>query len=93
MLIAGIFQIPDGIQCVSLGILRGMYDVKIPTLFTLIAYWVVSLPLGYYLAFVKGFGAQGVWWGLTIGLLTSAALLSLRFFHLARPRNVLVKTE
>ena len=61
MLIAGVFQIPDGIQCVCLGVLRGMYDVKIPTLFTLIAYWVVSLPLGYYLAFIKGYGAQGVW--------------------------------
>jgi MATE family multidrug resistance protein len=87
MLIAGVFQIPDGIQCVCLGVLRGMYDVKIPTLFTLIAYWVVSLPLGYYLAFIKGYGAQGVWWGLTIGLLTSSILLSLRFFYIAKPAN------
>ncbi len=86
MLIAGFFQIPDGIQCVSLGVLRGLYDVKIPTFITLFAYWVVSLPLGYYLAFVKGYGAPGVWWGLTIGLLTSAILLSGRFFQIAKPR-------
>ncbi len=85
MFIAGIFQLPDGIQCVCLGVLRGMYDVKIPTLFTLFAYWGVSLPLGYYLAFTKGYGATGVWWGLTIGLLISAILLSWRFFYIARP--------
>ncbi len=85
MLIAGIFQIPDGIQCVTLGVLRGMYDVKIPTVFTLIAYWVVALPLGYYLGFTCNYGAQGVWWGLTFGLLTSAVLLLFRFFYIARP--------
>lgn len=84
MLIAGVFQIPDGIQCICLGVLRGMYDIKIPTLFTLIAYWVISLPLGYYLAFEKGFGASGVWWGLTIGLLSSAILLTSRFFYITK---------
>ncbi len=86
MLIAGFFQIPDGIQCVALGVLRGMYDVNIPTVFTLIAYWVIALPLGYYLGFIAGFGAPGIWWGLTIGLLTSAILLTLRFLHIAKPR-------
>lgn len=84
MLIAGIFQIPDGIQCVCLGVLRGMYDIKIPTFFTLIAYWVISLPLGYYLAFERGLGASGVWWGLTIGLLCSAILLTSRFFYISK---------
>ena len=88
MLIAAVFQIPDGIQCVSLGVLRGMYDVKIPTIFTLIAYWVIALPLGYYLGFNLNWGAQGVWWGLTIGLTVSAILLSLRFIHIARPAKI-----
>ncbi|MCX6189265.1 MAG: MATE family efflux transporter, partial [Bacteroidetes bacterium] len=89
--IVGLFQIPDGIQCVCLGVLRGMYDIKIPTLFTLIAYWGVALPLGYFLAFSQGYGAPGVWWGLSIGLLSSAVLLTLRFFYIAKPSNLYQK--
>jgi MATE family multidrug resistance protein len=85
MIIAAVFQIPDGVQCVSLGVLRGMYDVKWPTIFTLVAYWVVALPLSYYLGFVEGFGANGIWTGLTIGLFTSALLLSARYYLIARP--------
>ncbi len=91
MFIVGLFQIPDGIQCVCLGVLRGMYDIKIPTLFTLIAYWGVALPLGYFLAFSQGYGAPGVWWGLSIGLLSSAVLLTLRFFYIAKPSNLYQK--
>ena len=49
LFIAAIFQLSDGTQCVALGILRGINDTKIPTIVTLIAYWVIGLPLGYYL--------------------------------------------
>ncbi len=82
--IAAIFQISDGIQVVGLGILRGMGDVKIPTLITLIAYWGLALPIGYYLGINLGFGAKGVWWGLFIGLTFAAIFLLYRFNRLIR---------
>jgi MATE family multidrug resistance protein len=67
------------VQAVSIGILRGLTDVKIPPAITFIAYWVVGLPTGYLLAFNFGLDVQGVWIGLLAGLTTSAILLTLRF--------------
>jgi multidrug resistance protein, MATE family len=81
LLIAGFFQLSDGVQAVALGILRGMADVNIPTLATLVAYWVIGLPIGYYLAFDKNMGAVGIWIGLSFGLTASAILLTWRFYH------------
>ena len=82
LLIAGLFQLGDGIQVVSLGILRGIHDVNIPTAITLVAYWVIALPVGYILAFHFNMGITGVWLGLLIGLTISAILLSGRFYML-----------
>ena len=79
LIIAALFQISDGTQAVGIGILRGLTDVKIPTAITFIAYWIVGLPVGYLLAFTYKMGVQGVWYGLLIGLTTSAILLTLRF--------------
>lgn len=84
LVIAGLFQLSDGIQVVGLGTLRGMADVKFPTLITLVAYWVVGLPLGYFLAFHAGFGEQGIWYGLLIGLTGTGILLVYRFHRLSR---------
>ena len=84
LVIAGFFQMSDGIQGVALGILRGITDVKIPTAFTLFSYWVVGLPLAYYLAFKTPLGPQGIWWGLTAGLTCSAILLTSRFYYLQK---------
>ena len=79
LIIASLFQLSDGIQAVGIGILRGLTDVKIPTAITFIAYWIVGLPVGYFLAFNMDYGVQGVWVGLLLGLTTSAILLTLRF--------------
>ncbi len=79
LIIAAIFQIFDGTQAVGIGILRGLTDVKVPTLITFIAYWVVALPAGYLLGFILHLNVIGVWIGLLLGLLTSAVLLTLRF--------------
>ena len=79
IVIAALFQLSDGTQAVGIGILRGLTDVKIPTAITFIAYWIVGLPVGYLLGFILGYGVQGVWVGLLIGLTTSAVLLTLRF--------------
>ncbi|MBU0969554.1 MAG: MATE family efflux transporter [Proteobacteria bacterium] len=79
LVIVAFFQISDGTQSVGLGILRGITDMKIPTLITLTAYWVIGLPSGYVLAFRFGLGIYGVWYGLLIGLTASALLMMLRF--------------
>ncbi|SMC94392.1 MATE family efflux transporter [Pedobacter nyackensis] len=79
LIIAGFFQLFDGTQVVGLGVLRGIGDVNIPTLITFIAYWIIGIPLGYLLGIVLGFGVNGIWYGLTFGLLTASTLLFLRF--------------
>ncbi|MCH8035112.1 MAG: MATE family efflux transporter [Bacteroidetes bacterium] len=79
LIIAALFQLSDGVQAVGIGILRGLTDVKIPTAITFVAYWIVGLPIGYFLAFELGWDVQGVWIGLLAGLTTSAILLTLRF--------------
>jgi multidrug resistance protein, MATE family len=84
MIIAGFFQLFDGAQVVGLGVLRGMGDVNIPTFITFIAYWMVGLPVAYLLGITMKLGADGIWYGLTLGLLVSAVLLYIRFDKLSR---------
>ncbi|GMQ27720.1 MATE family efflux transporter [Algoriphagus confluentis] len=86
LIIAGLFQLSDGVQVVGLGVLRGLEDVKIPTLVTLMAYWVLGLPLGYVLAFEFGFDEKGIWYGLLIGLSITAVLLFFRFNTLSKKK-------
>lgn len=84
LVIAGVFQLFDGTQVVGLGILRGIGDVNIPTFITFIAYWIVGLPLAYYLGIPLGLGANGIWYGLTLGLMVSAILLFMRFQFISK---------
>ncbi|MDH5827858.1 MATE family efflux transporter [Sphingobacterium faecium] len=79
LIIAGLFQLFDGTQVVGLGVLRGMGDVNIPTLITFIAYWVIGLPSGYFMGVHLRMGVEGIWYGLTLGLLTSSVLLYWRY--------------
>lgn len=90
LLIAGLFQLFDGTQVVGLGVLRGIGDVNIPTLLTFFAYWVVGLPSGYIMGVTLGWGIKGVWYGLTLGLLTSSILLNLRYRYLVT-RNIMYR--
>lgn len=82
--IGAMFQLFDGIQVVSFGVLRGLGDTRTPALFNVIAHWLVGLPLGVWLAFGQGLGLVGVWLGLTAGLLVVALLLLLRLWSSAR---------
>jgi MATE family multidrug resistance protein len=82
--VAAVFQLFDGGQVVSAGMLRGLTDVKVPTVITFIAYWVLSLPLAYGLAFHTSLGPVGVWTGLAAGLSCAAVLLARRFHRLTR---------
>lgn len=83
MVIAGFFQLGDGMQVVCAGALRGLKDVKVPSALIFIAYWVIALPLGYWLAFKMNLGANGVWIGLLIGLTVTATLMIIRFNNLS----------
>jgi MATE family multidrug resistance protein len=73
--IAGVFQIFDGVQVVSMGALRGVSDVKIPTVISFVSYWIVALPLSYFLGILGHSNAVGIWWGLAFGLAFAAMLL------------------
>lgn len=84
LIVAALFQLSDGIQCVALGALRGLSDVRIPTFITLLSYWIVALPLGYFLSFTLHFGYLGIWIGLLVGLSVSACLLTYRFWRLTQ---------
>ncbi|NWF88174.1 MAG: MATE family efflux transporter [Ignavibacteriaceae bacterium] len=88
LIIAAIFQVFDGTQAVGIGILRGLTDVKYPTIITFTAYWVISLPIGYILGFTFELGVQGIWIGLLIGLMCSAIMLSLRFNFKSKHRII-----
>lgn len=90
LIIAGFFQLFDGTQVVGLGVLRGLGDVNVPTIITFIAYWIIGIPLGYLLGIKLNLGVNGIWYGLTIGLLTASVLLFFRFQK--RTRMLIPKT-
>lgn len=76
--IAALFQVCDGIQVVSAGVLRGSADTTFPAAMALIGYWMIGLPVGWALAFRSGLGPAGLWWGITVGLTVVAGLLVAR---------------
>lgn len=84
MIIAAFFQLSDGVQVVTAGALRGLQDVKIPSVLIFAAYWIIALPLGYYLAFPLALGANGIWIGLFIGLTLTASAMVVRFHLLSK---------
>jgi MATE family multidrug resistance protein len=77
--VAAVFQIFDGTQVVVIGALRGLRDTAVPFGIGLVGYWAVGLGSGYMFAFVMGHGGIGLWWGLALGLATSALLMLARF--------------
>jgi multidrug resistance protein, MATE family len=88
LVIAALFQLSDGAQAVGIGILRGLTDVKAPTVITFIAYWIIGLPIGYILGLICNLGVEGVWIGLLIGLTASAVMLTLRFNYKSKYRII-----
>jgi len=77
----GLSQLFDGVQSVGVGVLRGLFDNRYPTVVSLVAYWLVSLPLGYAFGFLFGWGAAGVWAGYGVGLAVASALLVRRLWR------------
>jgi len=91
LVLAGLFQFSDGIQVAAAGALRGLKDTRVPMLITTFAYWGVGMPIGWWLAFPRGYGARGMWMGLIAGLSMAAVLLTVRFWRLAHRPAVLAR--
>ena len=82
--LAAVFQLADGLQATANGALRGLKDTRIPMLITLTSYWLIGLPVAWWLCFHTSLQANGLWWGLTAGLAAAAIGLTLRFQRLTR---------
>lgn len=76
--IAGLFQVFDGIQVVSIGILRGVGDTRAPMIINVLGFWLLGLPVSWLLGLRLGQGPEGLWWGLTLGLVLVALFLAVR---------------
>ncbi|MGW8264930.1 MAG: MATE family efflux transporter [Longimicrobiales bacterium] len=76
--LAGVFQVFDGLQVVASGVLRGVGDTRSPMLLNLLGFWCIGMPVGLWLAFRRGMGPVGLWWGLVLGLASVATLLLVR---------------
>jgi len=81
LFMAAIFQISDGLQVSGFGALRGIKDTKVPMYVNLVAYWVIGIPLAYYLGFIAEYGPQGLWGGLIAGLTVAGILHNIRFYR------------
>lgn len=84
LIASAIFQLSDSAQVIILGALRGLQDVKIPTLITFIAYWVIGFPISYFLGKEEAYASFGIWIGLLVGLTSAAILLYIRFNYLTK---------
>lgn len=82
LIIAALFQLFDGIQVTIVGVLRGLEDSKIPTLISLVGYWIIALPLAYWLAFILKYETVGVWIGLLVSLIFVALVLFWRLNYM-----------
>jgi MATE family, multidrug efflux pump len=84
LLAAAVFQLSDSIQVMVLGALRGLQDVKIPTLITFVAYWLIGFPISYFLGKQEAYASFGIWLGLLVGLTAAAIMLYIRFNYLTK---------
>lgn len=80
IVICAIFQVFDGAQCVGAGLLRGLQDIRIPTIMTFVAYWVLWIPLAWLLGFRLNLGVKGIWYADLFALGFAAIILNTRFF-------------
>ena len=76
--IAGVFAVFDGLQVVAIGLLRGLGDTRMPMIVNVVGFWCIGMPISLWLGFGVGYGAQGLWWGLVVGLVIVAVFLILR---------------
>lgn len=84
LVLAALYQLSDGLQNVSVGILRGIQDVRIIMPIAFVSYWLLNLPVGYLLGFTLGMGPSGLFLGFSFGLSAAALLMILRIRHSVR---------
>jgi len=84
LVLAAVFQFPDGLQVMSAGALRGLKDTRVPMLLAAVSYWGIGMPLGAGLGLGLGYGPRGMWIGLTVGLTAAAVLMGWRLHHSRR---------
>ena len=84
LIVAGVFQLFDGIQAVVLGALRGMQDVNKPAIIIFFSYGILGFPISYFLGFYTSLAMVGIWIGLLSGLFFSSLFLFLRFNYLSK---------
>jgi len=82
--LAGMFQVFDGLQAVTSGVLRGTGDTRVPAFLHLVAFWGIGIPLGMYLGFRTPLRERGLWMGLVAGLAAAAILQGLRVVNRLR---------
>ena len=79
LLLAGLFQVSDGLQLGCSGALRGYQDARVPLAIVVASYWGIGFTLAWVFGIVRGGGAPGVWFGLIAGLTAAGLLLAARF--------------
>ena len=84
LMVTAIFQVGDQSQIIFSGYLRGLDDVTMPAVIMVVCYWILGMPFGWWLAFERGMGAPGIWWGLTLGLWATAVGLGVRILWKGR---------
>ena len=84
--LAALFQLVDGAQVIALGLLRGVRDTRVPMVLAVLSYWVIGIPVSYYLGFVLEWGGVGVWLGLVLGLAFAGVALMFRFWRMIVPQ-------
>lgn len=93
LVVAAIFLLADGAQVVGANAVRGLTDVKVPTVITAVCYWGMAMPLSYGLGMHTELGPVGVWIGLAAGLILAAVVLNARFIYLTRDGGAHVQLE
>ncbi|NVN40332.1 MATE family efflux transporter [Ameyamaea chiangmaiensis] len=78
--VAALYQVVDGIQVMLMNLLRAFGDSLVPMLLAGVGYWFIGFPVGGWLAFQRGWGVAGLWWGLAVGLASVSLMLAIRFF-------------
>ena len=83
LMVSAVFQLADAAQVMALGLLRGVQDTRVPMIIATISYWLIGIPCSYVFGFTLGWGGQGIWAGLVIGLVVAGVFMMMRFWSRA----------
>lgn len=84
LIVLALYQLPDALQIIYTAAVRAMADVKLPVIYLLLSYFVISLPVAYAFAFVLGYKHVGIWIAFPIGMCFAYLFMRFRFFRLLK---------